>query len=146
MRGEWPGHRTCCLGKLMAPEPPRALASSDTVPQHRNERRTARRIPVEVEVALAGSSQLYSGVTADLSRGGLFVRTPRVCAPGHRLLVSFALPTGDIRGPGIVRWARRAAPGKSPGLGIAFEGLSDVDQENIEWFCLGIEAFDGTVT
>jgi hypothetical protein len=35
----------------------------------------------------------------------------------------------------VVRWVRTASEGSSPGLGIAFEGLTAPEREAIEAFC-----------
>jgi type IV pilus assembly protein PilZ len=96
------------------------------------DRRASERIPIEVQVSLWSESQPFAGRSADLSTGGLFVRTDAVRPVGSHLLVAFSLPTGEIKTQGIVRWVRRATEETGPGLGIAFEKLLTFERDLIE--------------
>ena len=110
-------------------------AWADEAPTNLMERRASERVELEVEVSLTSESQFFAGLTGDISTGGLFVHTYSLRPVGSRVLVCFALPTGEIKTPGIVRWVRRANEGTEPGLGIAFESLMGNDRDSIEAFC-----------
>lgn len=57
----------------------------------------------------------------------------------RRTLVTlyFVLPSGvAVEAPGIVRWTRDATDTTPPGMGIAFENLSDKARSAIADYCL----------
>ncbi|MBE0617161.1 MAG: PilZ domain-containing protein, partial [Proteobacteria bacterium] len=59
----------------------------------------------------------------NISRGGLFLSTPRVRPAGSRVRVIVNTPTGPAQAEGVVRWTRKAASADSPpGMGIEFVG------------------------
>jgi len=108
---------------------------ADEAPTDMTDRRASERIHLEVEVTLGSESQFFAGLTGDISTGGLFVQTYSLRPVGSRVLVAFALPTGEIKTPGVVRWVRLAAEGTEPGLGIAFESLRSSERDAIAAFC-----------
>ncbi len=63
--------------------------------------------------------------TANLSRGGVFVRTRDALTPGNRVLVQFHVPgRGDVEAIGRVAWSRTTLAGEPRedcGVGISFE-------------------------
>jgi uncharacterized protein (TIGR02266 family) len=64
----------------------------------------------------------------NLSRGGVFVATHELLAPGRRVLVELSLPDGEqVEAIGRVAWTKRAmrsasAAGPDCGVGIEFLG------------------------
>ena len=64
--------------------------------------------------------------TANLSRGGVFVRTRDGLTPGNRVLVQFHVPgRGEVEAIGRVAWSRSALTGAArndEGVGISFDG------------------------
>ena len=89
-----------------------------------------------MEVSLSSESQFFVGLTGDLSEGGLFVATWRRISVGAPVALALSLPDGPLLVRGYVRWVREQVDGgATPGLGIAFESLSDVDRVRIEAFC-----------
>jgi uncharacterized protein (TIGR02266 family) len=63
----------------------------------------------------------------NVSRGGVFVRTPEPLAPGRRVLLELALPDGTpLEATGRVAWVRRvlAPRDEIAGIGIEFLGAS----------------------
>ena len=67
--------------------------------------------------------------SANLSRGGIFVRTGERLAPGRRVLVELTLPGGEaVEALGRVAWSRRIlTPDGSEdegGVGLQFIGAS----------------------
>ena len=70
-----------------------------------------------------------------MSRGGLFVVTWRKLAVGTAIFVAIDLPEGRLLVDGEIRWVRDTGEGVTPGLGIAFIGLSEQDWQRIGAFC-----------
>lgn len=93
------------------------------------------RVALEVDVSLSSESHFFVGLSGDVSRGGLFVVSWRKLPVGTQLFVAIDLPDGRLLADGEVRWTREAADGVSPGLGIAFTGLTDDAQRRIDAFC-----------
>jgi uncharacterized protein (TIGR02266 family) len=99
-------------------------------------RRSAPRIAVETEISLGSDSQFFTGITGNLSTGGVFVATYRRLPVGSRVTLQLTLPQGEVVARGIVRWLREAAGEVSPGVGIAFEELEPSARSLIDAFCL----------
>ena len=100
------------------------------------ERREDSRVAIALEVALAGDSEFFAGITGDIARGGLFVHTYRTLPIGAVVELTFSLPDGaTITTLGQVRWARPPSSGAAPGIGIAFQALSPEDRAHVEAFC-----------
>ena len=93
------------------------------------DKRAHERVAIEVEVDLASEHNFYSGITSDLSEGGVFVATHVPAQIGERLAMELRLPgrTDTYRVEGIVRWVRDlrvTCDGVPPGFGMQFTGLS----------------------
>jgi uncharacterized protein (TIGR02266 family) len=100
--------------------------------------RRHRRVLVAAEVHLESDSNLYAGITNNVSEGGVFVATRNLLAKGTVLDLEFTLPDGgpSIRTTGVVRWLREdlehiEAP---PGMGIQFVELADAARNRLERF------------
>lgn len=107
-------------------------------PQHVvEEHRASKRISLEVELHLASESHFFSGLSGDISEGGVFVSTYRALAMGSLVDLEFSLPGSDepLHARGEVRWHRDATPDFPPGVGISFDELSDEDRKVIHRFC-----------
>jgi uncharacterized protein (TIGR02266 family) len=63
---------------------------------------------VEIEVGLETDSNFYTGLTQDISTGGLFLATHRLRPRGERLTIRFSLPGNPdpITVEAEVRWIR----------------------------------------
>lgn len=102
------------------------------------ERRTSRdkRVHVEVEIGLTSESHIYTGLSLDVSTGGLFVATYEPASPGTAVSLSFVLPDGHVvNAEGVVRWTRAATEDAPPGMGVAFAHISRESLERIAAFC-----------
>lgn len=99
------------------------------------ERRSTLRQIVEVEIGMYADTNFFTGFSADVSSGGLFISTYDVLSIGTKLNLNFALPTGPILSVnGVVRWVREfneMSPEIMPGMGVQFEHLSSEDAELI---------------
>ncbi len=63
----------------------------------------------------------------DLSAGGVFIQTPLVVPIGTELEMLFALPEGETRVEGIVRYA----DGKN-GIGVEFTHMGAADRARVQ--------------
>ena len=107
-------------------------------PPMREEHRASTRISLQVELHLASDSHFFSGLSGDISEGGVFVSTYRALAQGSLVDLEFSLPGSEqpLHARGEVRWHRDATPhGPPPGVGISFDELSDDDRKVIHRFC-----------
>ena len=111
------------------PSSPRAVGA---------ERREYERADVEVGVGVYSESNFYTGFTADISAGGLFVATYDIRPIGAEVNLEFTLPGGhEVKVKGEVRWVKDPIDSDSdgsPGMGVKFEGLSEADRVAIEEF------------
>lgn len=103
----------------------------------REEKRESERVSLSVDIHLSSDSQFFSGLSGDISEGGLFLSTYRAIAIGSPVALEFSLPGAQdaVRAKGEVRWLREHSTGQPRGVGIAFEELADEDRERIERFC-----------
>jgi uncharacterized protein (TIGR02266 family) len=112
---------------------PTRPAPAEVVVEHRATPRTA----LEVELHLSSESHFFSGLSGDISEGGVFVSTYRDLATGTPVDLEFSLPGSNrvVKAKGEVKWHRNASEGAPPGVGIAFEELADEDRALIHRFC-----------
>lgn len=101
------------------------------------QRRRAERQLCEFELTFLEETHFYSGLTQDISTGGMFIATYNLLPIGTPLTLSFELWPGQvIEVNGVVRWVREeAADGARPGLGVAFTDLSPEALSSIQAFC-----------
>jgi uncharacterized protein (TIGR02266 family) len=102
-----------------------------------SEHRRAERVPLEVEVTLESDHNFFTGVTSNISDGGIFVATPHPPPVGSE--VGFELLLGGERFliMGTVCWLRderAASPGAPAGCGVRFGALEDGAMEAIHRF------------
>lgn len=97
-----------------------------------NERRTSPRRKLQVGIGLHSDSQIFVGFSEDLSDGGVFVATQQRLPPGAPVVLDLELPTGArLSCHGRVAWVREGCDQHRPGLGVAFQELSQADREAI---------------
>jgi uncharacterized protein (TIGR02266 family) len=101
------------------------------------EQRASDRVAFAVEINLASDSQFFSGLSGDISEGGLFLSTYKTLPVGSAVDLEFSLPSSDepLHARGVVRWLREHSTGQPRGVGIAFDALSEEDRERIHRFC-----------
>jgi uncharacterized protein (TIGR02266 family) len=115
---------------------PGVAISRQGAEQNPAERRTAPRIELEVEVGLETEHNFYTGLTQDISSGGIFVATGLSYQVGERMTVRFTLPgrKDPIVADAEVRWVRdsRYMRTDSPdGVGLRFVSLPADAQASI---------------
>lgn len=101
-------------------------------------RRTSgsERVFIEVEIGLSTESHFYTGLSLDVSTGGVFVATYAPAARGTSLTLYFVLPDGHVvNAEGVVRWTRAATEHAAPGMGVAFVNISRESLAHITNFC-----------
>jgi uncharacterized protein (TIGR02266 family) len=92
------------------------------------EHRAHPRRHIQIEVTMMSESQLYTGLSENLSEGGVFVATHALRPIGEKIDLTLVLPNAKpIRMLGEVRWVREfsdrvEAP---PGMGLRFVSLTD---------------------
>ncbi len=108
-------------------------------PVNDGDRRHTERVSLQADIGLHSATQFFTGLSGDVSRGGLFVATWAPLPLGTEVTVSFVLPGGhQVTAPGRVAWLKdpqRAGEGEdSPGMGVRFTTLTDRDRQAIERF------------
>ncbi len=127
--GERESHVPPAPEPLGRPRRPTPFSGSD-------KRADGHRVFVETDIGLFSDSTFYTGLSHDLSNGGLFVATYQPKPPGTQVSLFFVLPDGhEVEASGIVRWTREASADSPPGMGIAFSELDPADLEAITRFC-----------
>jgi uncharacterized protein (TIGR02266 family) len=95
-----------------------------------------KRVFIEVEIGLTSESHIYTGLSLDVSTGGVFVATYEPAPPGTAVSVYFVLPDGHVvNADGVVRWTRAASGDAPPGMGVAFMTISSESLDHIADFC-----------
>jgi uncharacterized protein (TIGR02266 family) len=92
-------------------------------------------VPLEVDLSLSSESHFYTGLTGDISDGGLFVSTYMPLEPERIVLLRFTLESELIEVEGVVRWRRPGTEDSPPGYGVAFRELPPSAASFIEAFC-----------
>jgi uncharacterized protein (TIGR02266 family) len=117
--------------------PPRPSASEGEGHEPAVEQRASPRVSLAVELHLASESHFFSGLSGDISEGGVFVSTYRDLALGSEVDVEFTLPGESriVRARGQIRWQRESSIDAPPGVGIAFEALAEEDRHLIHEYC-----------
>ena len=98
-------------------------------PSDGSQARNHRRIPVRTEITLESENNFFTGFSADLSEGGVFVATGNLLTVGQEVDLELMLPgTATVRVHGLVRWVREPDPKNpslQPGMGIEFLNLDE---------------------
>jgi len=102
------------------------------------EKRTSPRVEVQVEIGMHTEHNFYTGLSENLSEGGVFVATYDALPVGSSLDLTINLPGHPpIRTQGTVRWVReyhKFTEDVSPGVGVQFMNLAEADQRAIKDF------------
>ncbi len=126
------------LSRLVVSTRPAAPTDTIAPPSSGAERRLKERRECEFDVEFLGDSHFITGITQDLSEGGVFVATYQRLPIGTPVCLAFELPDGHrVEARGHVRWIRaeREDAGSRPGLGIAFSELDAESLAKISEFC-----------
>jgi uncharacterized protein (TIGR02266 family) len=95
-----------------------------------------KRVFIEVEIGLTSESHIYTGLSLDVSTGGVFVATYEPAPSGTVVQLYFVLPDGHVvNAEGVVRWTRAATDDAPPGMGVSFVTISSESLGHIASFC-----------
>ena len=110
------------------------------VAQNQQHVRAAERFDLEVKVDLESDHNFYTGLTQNISSGGLFIATNAIRKIGDRITLKFSLP-GTAETLAVeteVRWIREnSALHKvegATGMGVRFVNLSPTAAATIQKF------------
>ena len=116
---------------------PGAGAKVQVEPTHQ---RQAERHDLEIAVDLESDSNFYTGLTQNISTGGLFIATHQIKRVGDHVRLKFSLP-GSPRPVEVdteVRWIRENSSlhrtDGASGMGVRFINMSGDDAKAIQAF------------
>jgi uncharacterized protein (TIGR02266 family) len=95
-----------------------------------SQQRQAERLDLEIAVDLESDSNFYTGLTQNISAGGLFIATHQIKRVGDRVHLKFTLPgtTQPIECDTEVRWIRENSSlhrtDMASGMGVRFVNLA----------------------
>ena len=99
------------------------------------------RVELHVEVTLESDHNFYTGLSSNISEGGLFVATETPLPLGTRLLVRFALESDSthVDAVGEVCWLRPRSADFPCGMGMRFLEISEEALARVATFVAGRE-------
>jgi uncharacterized protein (TIGR02266 family) len=100
-------------------------------------RREHPRFGVDLDVSLGSDHNFYSGLTENLSAGGVFIATHLLRPIGEIMEVCIHLPgEAEVRALGEVRWVRVFNPecDEPPGMGVRFLQMDPSSRQAIDEF------------
>lgn len=116
------------------------------------DRRRAPRFELSLAITLQGANNFYTGLSEDISDGGVFIATHVRLAVGTPVTIWMTIPGSDAptRVSGTVRWVRepsaiakaenifggdrQLAEAAPPGIGVQFHDVSDATRKAIRGF------------
>jgi Chromosome segregation ATPases len=111
-----------------------AAAQAADAPNKSNNR-SHPRLAVAVDVSMHTEHNFYTGLTENLSEGGVFIATYEVPALGTEIELTISLPNHPpIKTVGVVRWHReynKFTSDVAPGIGVQFDTLAKPDHDAI---------------
>lgn len=116
------------------PEPTPSTAPAPLVIE---EHRASPRVSLSVDIHLSSDSHFFTGLSGDISEGGIFVSTYRPLDIGNEVELELTLPGSaePFTARGTVRWIREHSADHPRGFGISFDVLADGERERIHDFC-----------
>ena len=98
--------------------------------------RKYKRHSVLIKVDYRDVDKFFSDFAENLSRGGMFISTPRPLKPGTSIVLEFSLPDSSIKVKtrGEVMWVRNKPKShkEKRGMGIKFQDLDLKSQKKID--------------
>ncbi len=115
--------------------------------EHQPNVRAAERFDLEVTVDLESDHNFYTGLTQNISSGGVFIATHHLRRIGDRITLKFTLPGSEkvLEVETEVRWIREntallQAGESGTGMGVRFINLSPETQAAINAFVTSRES------
>lgn len=96
------------------------------------------RVTAQFHITFRTVDALVVAYSANLSRGGLFLKTDRAVPEGSVISLTVRLPDGDeeLEVPCSVVFARDGSDGQAAGMGLKFIDPDASIQKRIEWFII----------
>jgi uncharacterized protein (TIGR02266 family) len=117
---------------------PAAAATGDANSPDKSNNRTHPRVAVAVDVSMHTEHNFYTGLTENISEGGLFIATYEMPPLGTEIDLTISLPDHPpMKALGVVRWHReynKFTSDLAPGIGVQFVTLSEPDRAAIGLF------------
>jgi type IV pilus assembly protein PilZ len=102
------------------------------------ELRRSQRAPLKLRIGYEQMNTFFADYTKNISRGGMFIKTPRPLEPGSRCHFSVSLPalSDPLTLEGEVAWVLTAEEaqqrGEQPGMGIRFVFADESQRHDFE--------------
>jgi uncharacterized protein (TIGR02266 family) len=93
------------------------------------EKRQSPRVQYQTQVTVTSEHNFYTGLSLDISEGGIFIATHQPLPMGTEVEIEFSIPNFPeaIRAVGRVQWVREFSYSTSdvhPGMGVQFLKIS----------------------
>src|SRR6516165_486277 len=100
--------------------------------ESKSDRRAQPRAPIELKVQYLKLNSFFSDYTKNISKGGIFIKTPKPLPIGTRFLFKLSIPTRlePFEIPGEVRWS--TSEGEDKGMGIEFMYADEAQRAEFE--------------
>lgn len=99
-----------------------------------SERRQNPRIALSIDVDLESGTNFYTGLTRDISAGGVFIETEMAIPVGEELSLRLCILEKNFTLRSQVMWSMASADGKILGVGCRFVRLQAAQRKAIEDF------------
>ncbi|MBI2373693.1 MAG: TIGR02266 family protein [Deltaproteobacteria bacterium] len=111
----------------------------------KDERRSSERVPADVKVDYRTVGSFITDYSANLSKGGVFVRTSIPLRVGEHVRLRITLPGNDLPFglEGVVRWTNTGADEAEAGMGIEFVNFEGEVRDRLRSFVDMLEAQGG---
>ena len=106
-------------------------------------KRGKNRVPADIKVDYRTVGTFVTDYTANLSQGGVFVKTSLPLDSGERVRLRVTIPGQDLPFPleGVVRWNRKVGEeGGDAGMGIEFVDFSEELKQSLQTFVSSLTA------
>lgn len=130
-----------------------APTTADTIPAPAGDQRLHPRYELSLAITMRGENNFYTGLSENISEGGIFIATHHLLPIGTPVVLAFTLPTSDVTLSlyGTVQWQRgpdatakgcdvfgggREVPGVMPGIGVQFHGVDAASLRAIRVFMM----------
>jgi len=105
---------------------------ADITSDEAQDRRKDERAPIELKLQYRRFNSFFSDYAKNISKGGLFIQTPKPLSIGTEFLFRLSIPEQpapfELRGE--VKWIE--SQGDSPGMGIQFIYASETERADFE--------------
>ncbi|HNT26539.1 MAG TPA: TIGR02266 family protein [bacterium] len=108
----------------------------DVIFDKRRDTRIGAEFTVSFELAAEGPHKFFTGITQDISKGGIFLSTLQTLPIGTKMKIAFAVEGRNINAQAEVRWVRGPeasdSMGVTPGMGLRFVDIAEEDRVYID--------------